>query len=193
MNSPSYPRLARRRPPRVAATVTVLAATALLTAACGGSPSAAGSGASPSTGSPASASGSRLLAYSQCMRSHGVPSFPDPDGSGQISKQAIIAAANSAGTSVFQSAGNACAHLAPSGLGPSPASITAQDQQDYLRAAACMRSRGITGFPDPVFSSGSVSFPTPPAGFPTSSPRFIQARQTCERLIPAGLPYSGSE
>jgi hypothetical protein len=126
------------------------------------------------------------------MRSHGVPSFPDPDGSGQISKQAVIAAANSAGTSVFQSAGNACAHLAPSGLGPSPASITAQDQQDYLRAIACVRVRGFPSIPDPVFSGGSVHISVP-SSIATSSPQFQQAVHTCERLIPAGLPYSGSD
>jgi hypothetical protein len=55
-----------------------------------------------------------------------------------------------------------------------------------------MRSHGIASFPDPVFSGGGVSFPTPPAGFATGSPRFVQARQICQRLIPAGLPYSGS-
>jgi hypothetical protein len=56
-----------------------------------------------------------------------------------------------------------------------------------------MRSHGITSFPDPVFSSGGVSFPSPLSNIDTSSPQFIQARQTCQRLIPAGLPYSGSE
>lgn len=181
---------------RAAAATTILAATALLTTACGGgSPSAAGSGGSPSAGASANAggsSGSQLLAYSRCMRAHGVPDFPDPDSSGQISKEAVITAAHSVGTSLFQAAGNACAHLAPSGLGPAPASITVQDQQYYLRAAACMRSHGVTNFPDPVFSGGSVHL-TFPAGVDTSSPQVIQAVQTCKKLIPAGLPYSGSD
>jgi hypothetical protein len=56
-----------------------------------------------------------------------------------------------------------------------------------------MRSHGITIFPDPVFSAGGVSFPSPPSGVDTSSPQFTRARQICQRLIPAGLPYSGSE
>src|SRR6266568_4750991 len=48
---------------------------ALLAAACG-SPSPAGSGGSPSAaGSAASPS---LVGFSHCMRSHGVPNWPDP-------------------------------------------------------------------------------------------------------------------
>jgi hypothetical protein len=64
--------------------VAVLAAVALLTAACGGgSPSAAGS----------SGAGQGLLAqavaFAHCMRSHGVPNFSDPElnSSGGIVKK----------------------------------------------------------------------------------------------------------
>jgi hypothetical protein len=52
-----------------------------------------------------------------------------------------------------------------------------------------MRSHGISGFPDPVFSGGGVMFPIP-TGMDTNAPQFLQARQTCQKLIPAGLPYS---
>jgi hypothetical protein len=118
----------------------------------------------------------------------GYRTSPDPiDSSGHFSKTVLQQLGVSG--SRLRTVEDACQNLLPAG----PAPLTAQDQQDYLRAAACMRSHGVTGFPDPVFSGGSVSFPTPPAGFATSSPRFILARQTCERLIPAGLPYSGSE
>jgi hypothetical protein len=125
------------------------------------------------------------------MRSHGVPNFPDPDSSGQIPKEAVISASRSVGTAQFQAAGNACEHLAPAGLGPAPAAVTAQDQQYYLRAIACMRSHGFTSMPDPVFSGSSVHINVP-SSVDTSSPQFIQAVHTCEKLIPTGLPYSGS-
>jgi hypothetical protein len=53
---------------RVAALAGALAGTVLLAAACGGSPG------------PAASSGESLyqrsLAYSRCMRSHGVPDYP---------------------------------------------------------------------------------------------------------------------
>jgi hypothetical protein len=63
--------------------------------------------------------------------------------------------------------------------------IPAQDQQDYLHAVACLRSHGITNFPDPVFSGGSVHFTIPPS-INTHSTQFKQAQQICEKLIPAG-------
>lgn len=177
---PPWPRRAR-----VAAVITVMAAAALLTAACSGSPSSTGSGSSLSAGGSAN---SQALAYSRCVRSHGVPDFPDPDSNGQIPKEAVVRALRGVSESRATAATNACANLNPSGQG-SP-TLTAQEQQDYLRAADCMRSHGIANFPDPVFSSGSVHFPIT-SSIDTNSTRFTQAKQTCEQLIPAGLPDSG--
>jgi hypothetical protein len=122
------------------------------------------------------------------VRAHGVPNFPDPDNNGQISKEAAVRALREVSDSLAKAATNACANLNPAGQG-SPA-LTAQEQQDYLQAAACMRSHGITNFPDPSFAGGGVHFPIP-SSIETSSERFTQARQTCAKLIPAGLPYSG--
>jgi hypothetical protein len=52
-----------------------------------------------------------------------------------------------------------------------------------------MRSHGITNFPDPVFSGGGITLPIP-SSIDTKSTRFAQARQTCVRFVPAGLPYN---
>jgi hypothetical protein len=173
---PTWPRRAR-----VAAVITVTAAAALLAAACSGSPSSTGPSGSPNAGGSAN---SQALAYTQCMRAHGVPDFPDPTSNGQIPKQEIRQL--EVGASRLQAAGSACQNLLPAGQAP----LTAQEQRDYLKAAACMRSHGITNFPDPVFPGGRVHFPIP-AGIDTSSTQFTQARRSCEKLIPAGLPYSG--
>ena len=171
---------------RAAAFITVVAGTALLAAACGGSPSPAGAGGSSNGGGSAnSASG---VAYSQCMRAHGVPNFPDLGG--QVTKQVIVAALRQVSDSVARRASDACQHLYPGQHTSQP--LTAQQQQDYLRAAACIRSHGITNFPDPTFSGGSVHFNVP-SGINTSSPQVIQAVQACRHLIPAGLPYAGSD
>jgi hypothetical protein len=70
--------------------LVIVAGAAMLTAACSGSPSEASSGAAPAAGSSANSSpgpgGSpaarrpadrrKQLAYSRCMRSHGVPGVP---------------------------------------------------------------------------------------------------------------------
>jgi len=190
-NSPG--RRAGPRPPwprraRVAAVITLMAAAALLTAACSGSPSSTGSGGSLTAGG--SANSSSAVAYSRCVRAHGVPNFPDPDSNGQIPKEAVVPALREVGDSRAKAATNACTNLNPAGQ-ESP-TLTAREQQDYLRAAACMRSHGITNFPDPTFPGGHVNLPQIPSSIDISSTQFAQARQTCEKLIPAGLPYSRS-
>ena len=166
---------------RAAATIIATAALALL-AACGSSSSSGDSShAGGSTRSPSA------VAYSACMRSHGVPSFPDPDSSGQIPKEAVIRAAREVSDSRLRAATQACESLNPAGQG-SP-TLTAQQQQDYLKAAACMRSHGISDFPDPTFPGGRVNLSIP-SSIDTTSGQFTHAAQTCTKLIPAGLPYS---
>ncbi len=177
------PRRPWPRRARVAAVITVMAAAALLAAACGGSPSSTGSGGSPTAGG--SANSSSAVAYSRCVRSHGVPDFPDPDSNGQIPKEAAVPALREVSDSRAKAATNACANLNPAGQ-ESP-TLTAQEQHDYLKAAACMRSHGITNFPDPTFPGGRVNLSIP-SGIDTKSRQFTRAAQTCTKLIPAGLP-----
>ena len=171
-------RLRRPRPPagRTAVAVIATAGLALLTAACGGSPSSAGSGDSPSAGRSPSA-----LAFSHCMRSHGVPDFPDPGSTSHTDAQSL-----GVSDSTLQAAGTACGSLDPK-KGQASQALTAQQQQVALRVVACMRSHGITNLPDPTFSGGRahVAFP---AGMSTTSPQFTQALQICQKLIPPGFP-----
>jgi hypothetical protein len=116
-----------------------------------------------------------------------VPDFPDPGSSGQLSKQAVVSALRGVSNSRAEAATGACARLNPAGQ-ENPI-LTAQEQQDYLRAAACMRSHAITGFPDPTFPGGRLNLQIP-SSIDTTSRQFNQAAQTCTKLIPAGLPDS---
>jgi hypothetical protein len=176
--NPNGPRL-----PLSARPLTIMVAAvgvALLATGCGGHSSQGGSdGASTS---------SRLLAYAQCMRAHGVPNFPDPDRSGLIPADQVKSLTVS--RAVFAVADGHCHHLYPTLPGIN-APFSAQQKQDYLSAAACMRVHGIPNFPDPVFSRSHVQIPLP-AGIDPNSAQFTQARQVCARMIPAGLPYSGN-
>jgi hypothetical protein len=170
-----------------ARTAAVLIATVglALLAACGGS-SSSGSGGSPSStgaGSSSSAFVTQVLAFARCVRAHGVPNFPDPNSSGVFSKQALL--------QLGVSNSRLRAAMRPCPFPTRQAPLTAQDQQDYLKAAACMRSHGIPNFPDPTFAGGTVNFPIP-SSIDTTSGRFSHARQTCVKFIPAGLPYHGS-
>jgi hypothetical protein len=75
----------RRRWRRMAGFLAIAAGIALLASGCGGGGTSAGSGASPS---PASTY-AKLIAYAQCMRSHGVPNFPDPNSNGEFNGNVI--------------------------------------------------------------------------------------------------------
>jgi hypothetical protein len=94
---------------------TIAAAGLVLLAACGASPSSMGPGgvtyAAGPTSSQAATSGPR--AFARCMRSHGVPNFPNPNRSGYFPKATIarIVARNPH----YQTAYRACGHLLPNG------------------------------------------------------------------------------
>jgi hypothetical protein len=142
------------RRPLILTSVAAVAAFSLLAAGCGGggSPGVASLG---STTAPArttvTQTATGLVGYAGCMRSHGVPNFPDPDGSGQIPKTQVVAD-RERNPSRFNSAENACRHLLPANgsLGPQE---TSQHQRtrlaDGLSFARCMRRHGVTRFPDP--------------------------------------------
>jgi hypothetical protein len=190
--------------------VAGFAALALLAAGCGAgakTPTVAhlGSSASSSssvTGSGSSESGaggsrggsaspdSQAVAYSACVRAHGVPDFPDPRVSTSGSEVKVAIGINPAisDNPHFKSAQQACRKLLPGG-GPGPSSnqqISPQEQSQYLKAAACIRSHGIPNFPDPTFSGGGVHLPKT-AGIDLHSPQVRAAEEACQSLIPGGL------
>src|SRR6202049_4225018 len=94
-------------PARVAA-VTIVMTAALLAAGCSSSPSSTTSASPPSAGSTVA----QAVAYTQCMRSHGVPEYPEPDSGGQLQK---IGSGQQVGVSDAQltTASNACQSLWP--------------------------------------------------------------------------------
>jgi hypothetical protein len=175
---PPWPRRAR-----AAAVITVMAAAALLAAACSGSPSSTGSGGSPNVGG--SANSTSAVGYTSCMRSHGVPDYPDPDSSGQLPK---ITAASQVGVSDSRltAAQGAC-----QALWPYQAPTQAQQRQqltDDLKFAQCMRSHRVPNFPDPTSSDGRVEFVISVSrdGFDPHSPQILAKARGCEHVLPAG-------
>ncbi len=183
---------------RAALATTGILAVGAAVAACGGGPStpSAVTGSTTTTAVNSSTGGSTdatgLVAYSSCMRTHGVPNFPDPTSSGGIPKAGVISAEGAVSSAQVNAAQNACKSLLPAGssLSGTPIqTIPTQDQQDYLKVASCLRSHGITNFPDPTFSNGTVHFDIP-SSIDTHSTQFTQAKQICQKLVPAGLPGS---
>ena len=84
----------------------------------------------------------------------------------------------------YQSANNACKKLAP------PVGLTPAEQQQKitgeLKYAGCMRSHGITNFPDPKSDEFGFNL----RGVDTNSPQYQAAQQACRSLLP-GTPGDG--
>jgi hypothetical protein len=176
------PRRAWPSAARTAAAILVAAGLTLLATACSGSPSSTGSGGSPNAGGSAS---TRWLAYSQCMRTNGVPAFPDPPSSGKPR----FPSAQQLGvtSSKLQAAGNACQHLQPNGgSGPTQAQVQ-QYRNSMLIYARCMRAHGISNFPDPD-SRGHLNI-GPGTDVPVNTPQFQAAYRVC---VPRQSPPPGA-
>lgn len=121
------------------------------------------------------------------MRTHGVPAFPDPAPGGGIHLNPS-SGINPASPS-FQSAQANCRKLLPGG-GP-PQHASEQDKLAMLKISECMRSHGITGFPDPttgpppspngnseVIDRGGVILAIP-STIDSQSPKFKHAAAAC--------------
>ena len=130
---------------RTAVAFIAAAGLALLATACGGSPSSTGSGGSSDAGGAAN---QREVAYSHCMRSHSLPNFPDPSGSGGVPKE--TAQQLGVSNSRLQAAQNACQHLLPNtgNIDDDPAALH-QWWSQMLHFARCMHSHGVPNWPDP--------------------------------------------
>ena len=169
-------------PARTAAAVIATAALALL-AACAGGPSSAGAGGSP--GSGGSAGSPSAVAYAACMRSHGVPNYPDPSSNGSLPKG--NAQAFGVSSSQFQAARTACQHLLPNSetftasltecleTGDCPQAVVQQALAEGRKFAQCMRNHGVPNWPDPTIDSmGRPAFYVTRAGISIASTRSSQ-------------------
>jgi hypothetical protein len=119
-------------------------------------------------------------AFSTCMRSHGVPTFPDPDSSGTIHVPSSI----DDRLPTVRAAYHACRNLAPSA-----GSLTGQGdvmRQDQLLAfAKCMRSHRVPNFPDPQVVNGHLNIPDTPGQIDPSSPIVTAAIAACRSTLGA--------
>jgi hypothetical protein len=186
---------------RAACAAAGLLLTGALVAGCGGSPNAGvaslgshTSASHSSTPGAASASegheaspASQAIAYTTCMHAHGIPNFPEPQVSEHGGSTSIkMAVPASVGKDPrFKAASEACRKLLPGGGPGNQAPLTPAQQEQYLRAAACIRSHGVPSFPDPTFSGGGVHIEHQKLN--ESSPAFKAAVHDCESLIPGGV------
>jgi hypothetical protein len=161
---------------RSAAALIAAAVLALTSTACGGSSAGGSSNAGRSANSDE-------LDYARCVRSHGVPNFPDPSSGGQFNK--IFLGHLSASNSQYQTATQTCAHLLPAGGGGPTAAEVRQEWTGMASFARCMRAHGVPNWPDPTPYPPDVSRPTfelPASIQPV--PHTISTMDECLRLVP---------
>ena len=157
------------------AVAAVAAATVI--AACG----SGSSDTSSTTGSSGHLTDAQVqqatVNFAACVRSHGVPGFPDPSSPRQFK----TSFAGIQGSPAFQAATKACQDFlpggGPSGQGAAPAShaqIAAE-----LAFALCLRSHGFPSFPDPS-STGELSYAMiSNAGIDIHQPAVVRAADAC--------------
>ena len=169
--------------PRLISVISVVAVAvfSLLAAGCGGGGSSVGvASVGFSTTADTANTQSGLVGFARCMRSNGVPGFPDPGSSGGIPKPQVVAAAE-ANQNKFNAAQTACNRLLPSG-GPGPPQ-TAQQMRtklaDELSFARCMRSRGVSRFPDPTAQGQLTVEMVQAQGIDVHSPAVLHEVQAC--------------
>lgn len=205
-------RASARRPlgaARVVAAITATVALSLMAAACGSSPGSqvaqlattrtrpgSSSGRSSVGGSTDSSSlAAQMLAFSRCMRSHGEPTFPDPDAQGQI-KQQLRASGIDESTSQYRVAASACERLLPNGGNSGTSQPEVQQEWSEFRSfARCMRRHGAANWPDPQPRSATDPRPIfgiqpvdPHSPINPDSPQIKSKLPECDLLLKTANP-----
>ena len=186
---------------RLIPAAAALTGLALLAAGCGGSsPTTTTSGGPSGTGGgqPPANFISDAYKYSACMRDHGVSNFPDP----QVSQsnggtKVAIQVPAAAGTSPqFSAAQKACRGILPA---PSNSDLAAQAKQqqvrkqDLLAFAHCLRSHGISGFPDPTTQGQLTLQMVQAAGVDLTAPQVRTAALACVPASNGGITRAAVE
>lgn len=183
---PARPRLAPGAR-LIAALIVAAAVVAGITTACSSSSSSSPSHASGPASGQASSSGG-ALAFSACMRSHGVPNFPDPtSGSNGGTVELQQGSGIDPNSPAYQAAFRSCQSLLPAGKA-SGGSVSPTVRAEYLRYAACMRRHGEPSFPDPTFNGNAVNLGNL-SGIDTNAPQYQSASSACASLNP--MNHSG--
>ena len=156
--------------------LAALAMVALISAGC--SNALAGTGTS---GGSNATNRDQGMEFAECMRKNGVREFPDPDASGTLTIDGIANRSsvdtNGAG---FKQAMAACKDLQPPGfIGHKR---TAQEQENALKFAQCIRDNGVKDFPDPDPDGPLVDTNRIPSAAGNGIAALNAAMQTCRGL-----------
>ena len=176
--------------------IAVLLGSAALLAGCGGTggpSSRAPGGGTTATVMSSDGQGAALRAAAQCIREHGLPSYPDPvlTASGQVytDVQTFRLAPDPVANAIQQACATLMARAGfdPTSEPPAPAALV----RAGVRAAQCMRAHGLPNVADPT----ARTFYAPGHGFGFTNnqlpaggkfnPAFRRAAQACQAVLDA--------
>jgi hypothetical protein len=160
----------------LSALAVALVAVAFLAAGCGGSSGVASVSTSTSGTTPQSGA----VAFARCMRSHGASNWPDPTSGGVFDKSKLRQLGINP-TRIRAIEDGPCNHLLPatSDAQPETPQQQATRQADGLSFARCMRSRGVSRFPDPTAQGQLTVEMVEGQGIDVHSPAVLRVVQAC--------------
>jgi hypothetical protein len=125
-------------------TLTALATLALISAGCSDESAENGNAGNANAGQE------QAVKFAECMRDNGVSEFPDPDASGSLTIDGVVNGSSLDPSSpAWEAAIAACEDLQPPGF-TGDEEVTAEEQEERLQFAQCIRDNGVEDFPDPA-------------------------------------------
>jgi hypothetical protein len=182
-------------------TVTAALAAAIVIAACGSnsgaSPSSSGSSGSAGTSSLQTQTHNESLRFARCMRSGGVPNFPDPPANGSYGVKSFAQQSNGRTMSIngvsvnapaFRSAIAKCNQYLPQPPAPTTPQL-AKIRVLMVTWAKCMRSHGLPDFGDPTITADGHRIMH--GEFNIGSPAYNAARTACDPKLNRSITAAG--
>lgn len=156
----------------------IAVAVSLLAAGCGSSSPGTTSASASANQSPQAHSIQPAINFSDCMRSHGVPSFPDPTSDPHGFKESLDPSVPH--SPAFLSGFRACHHLLPNPGGQSQSDARSRAEvAAALAFARCLRRHGFPNFPDPTPNGDLSHQMLAAAGIDIHQPAAKQAADAC--------------
>jgi hypothetical protein len=137
-------------------------------------------------GASLSDTASEGVAYANCLHAHGLPNYPDPHFvamTGPESHLMYVPPPNTdsglnANAPQVLTAAKACARRRGALFGQPTAAQVAAEQKAALAFANCMRSHGISDYPEPVFNSQGIETDVVPPRA-VRLPAYSKAERVC--------------
>ena len=169
--------------------LAALAMVALIGTGCSNASSENGS----SGGNENATNEGKAMKFAKCMRDKGVSEFPDPDASGGLTIDGVLNGSSlDPSSAAWQNAIAACEDLQPPGFTGHKRS--AEEQENALEFAQCMRDNGVEDFPDPTKDGPLIDtnrIPSAAGRGALSIPGFQAAADKCTAIYSGELGLRG--